>query len=274
MSDATAPPTLIPGLPTVDRTPVLVTGGTGTLGTAVVDELVRSGVPARMLVRTPGADREGVTQVVGDLRDDSGLADAVDGVQAILHLATDARHAEDVDVDGTRRLAMAALDGTPPRFVHMSIVGCWDNPLPYYRVKARAETVVVDSGLPHVIVRATQFHGLTQQVLAPRAGGISLAPKGLRVAPVDPVWVAKMLVDLALEDHLTAGPIELAGPEVLTAREIAVLTAHVRGVPLRRALALPTVGGVLKAFADGSNLPGPSARRGGATYAEWLAAHC
>ena len=273
MSDAAAPPTILPGLPTVGRRPVLVTGGTGTLGRAVVAELVHSQVPARVLTRgsSDGGAEADVSYVTGDLRDGSGLSEALDGVEAVIHCATDGRHAQDVDVDGTRRLALAALDAEPaPRLVHVSIVGCWDNPLPYYRAKAQAETVVIESGMPHTIVRATQFHALAAQYFGPYAAGIALAPKGLRMAPVDPEWVAKTLVDVALaEDHAT-GPIELAGPEVLSAREIAVLTAHVRGVKLRRSLAVPRVGGVLKAFANGSNLPGPDARRGGCTYASWL----
>lgn len=273
MSDATAPPTIVPGLPTVGRLPVLVTGGTGHLGRAVVAELVRSQVPARVLTRSNRADEPGVGHVVGDLRDGSGLPQALAGVQAVIHLATDPRHSDEVDVEGTRRLAMAALEGDPPRFVHMSIVGCWDNPVFYYRAKARAETVLVESGLPHTIVRATQFHHLVAQLFGPQPGGISFAPKDLRAAPVDPEWVAKTLVDIALADEPVPGPVELAGPEVLSAREIAVLTSHVRGVKLRRTVTVPPIGGVLKAFARGSNLPGPTARRGGATLATWLNAH-
>lgn len=270
MADATAPPTLIPGLPTVGRLPVLVTGGTGTLGRAVVAELVRSQVPARVLSRTAHERQAGVEFVAGDLRDGTGLRQALEGVQAVIHCATDGRHPQEVDVDGTRNLALAALDGNPPRVVHVSIVGCWDNPLPYYRAKAAAETVVVESGIPHTIVRTTQFHSLAASWFGPQPGGISLAPREVRIAPVDPDWVARTLVDCALLDEVVVGPLELAGPEILTAREVAVLTAHIRGVKLRRAVGLPSVGGVLKAFARGSNLPGPQARRGGRTFAAWL----
>lgn len=271
MSDATAPPTIVPGLPTVGRLPVLVTGGTGTLGRAVVAELVRSQVPTRVLSRVERPAEQGVMTFVGDLREGTGLAQALDGVSAVIHCASDPRHPHEVDVDGSRRLALAALEGTPPRLVHVSIVGCWENPLPYYRAKAKAETAVVESGLPHTIVRATQFHQLVAQWFGPR-GGISLAPKGLRFAPVDPEWVAKTLVDVALADDPVPGPIELAGPEVLSAREIAVLTSHVTGARLRRTIPVPSLGGVLKAFSRGSNLPGPNARRGGSTFASWLSA--
>ena len=272
MSDAALPPRILPGLPMAERRPVLVTGGTGTLGREVVAELVRSQVPVRLLSRRAGAD-EGpqVTRVVGDLRTGDGLAAALDGVHAVIHCATDGRHAEEVDVDGTRLLTLAMLEGDPPLLVHVSIVGCWDNPLPYYRAKAKAETVVVESGVPHTIVRATQFHSLVQMLNTPRAG-FGLSAKQLRFAPVDPAWVAKTLVDVALAEDAVPGPLELAGPEVLSGADVVRLTAHVRGAKLRRTFELPALGGVLKAFSRGSNLPGPSARRGGSTYAQWLTA--
>ncbi|GAB3578550.1 SDR family oxidoreductase [Calidifontibacter terrae] len=269
MSDAALPPPLLPGLPTLGRLPVLVTGGTGTLGREVVAELVRSQVPARVLSRSSGAKEPGVERVVGDLRTGDGLTEALQGVQAVIHCASDPRHPDEVDIDGTRRLTLAMLEGEPARLVHVSIVGCWDNPFPYYRAKAKAETIVIESGLPHTVVRATQFHSFVRTVCAPR-GGFGLSATQLRFAPVDPQWVARTLVDVALADDPVAGPLELAGPEVLSGADIARLTVHVRGGKLRRTFELPAVGGVLKAFSRGSNLPGPTARRGGSTYAQWL----
>ncbi|NHN54574.1 NAD(P)H-binding protein [Calidifontibacter sp. DB0510] len=265
MSQASVPPPLVTGLPMLGRPPVLVTGAAGTLGRDVVAELQRSQVPVRALAHT-SEPPEGVVTAPGDLTTGVGLAEAVTDIGAVIHCAT----GESVDVDGTRRLADAcAAQGV--RLVHVSIVGCWDNPLPYYRTKAQSETEVVASGAPHAIVRATQFHSLVRTLFGPRHG-VSVSSRGLRAAPCDTAWVARVLVDVALEDRLPVEPIELAGPEVLTAREIAVLTAHVTGEPLRRHLQVPAVGGIMRAFARGSNLPGPGARRGGRTYAAWLAA--
>lgn len=267
MSDPTAAPTFVPGLPGSQREPVLVTGGTGTLGRAVVAELQRSHVPARVLTRHTDACPGTVT---GDLRTGDGLDAALDGVVAVINCATDTHHGVEVDVDGTRRLTELAASDV--RFVHMSILGCWNNPLPYYRAKSASETVVIDSGLPHAIVRATQFHPFLAHLLTPKAG-VTTAPRGTRAAPIDPAFVARRLVDVTLGSDLPGRVVELAGPEILTARDAAILTAHTLGLHLRRHVSLPAIGGIARAFARGSNLPGPDAERGGCTYAEWLGDH-
>ena len=141
MSQATDPPPLIPGLPGIARPPVLVTGGTGRIGSQVVRELLGSGVPARVLTRSKGRSAPGAHEIEGDLSTGSGLPEAVDSVQAVIHCASDAKRSQDVDIDGTRRLcATLAEHNAQARLIHVSIVGCWDNPLPYYRAKAAAET--------------------------------------------------------------------------------------------------------------------------------------
>lgn len=272
MSDASLPPALLPDLPHLARQPVAVTGATGTLGCEVVAELVRSNVPVRALVRRTEPAQDGVTQVRGDLTTGEGLTELLDGVGAVIHCATDPSNAQAVDVEGTRRLAdEVAACPAPVRLVHVSIIGAVDNPRPYYRAKTQAETAVIGSGAQHCIVRAAQFHAFVHQVLQPRAG-FSMSSRQVRFAPVDPAWVAKGLVDVALADELPLDPVEIAGPEVLSAADIVTLISHVRGTKMRGAVRVPTIGSVLKSFARGSNLPGPDARRGGDTFAQWLAA--
>lgn len=256
------------------RQPVLVTGGTGTLGTEVVRALQERDVAVRVVTRRDPASMssdaagEQTQYVHADLVGGEGLAEAVDGVQAIVNLATDVMHPQDLDVPAARRLGeVAAANGV--RLVHMSIVGCWDNPLPYYRGKAAAETEVLRAGAECCIVRATQFHPLVALVVAPRLG-LSLAPADLRAAPSDPAWVARQIAGLAVAPDLP-DVAEYAGPEELSARDLAVLTAHIRGKRLRRHVTLPAVGGIARAFARGANLPDEHAQRGGRTYAEWLA---
>lgn len=272
MSQATDPPPLIPGLPGIARQPVLVTGGTGTIGSQVVQELLRSGVPTTVLTRSPGRSPGEIREIRGDLSTGAGLVDAVDSVQAVIHCASDPKRSQDVDIDGTRRLCSTLAEHNPDaRLIHLSIVGCWDNPLPYYRAKAAAETVVIDARRPHAIVRATQVHELVHRLVGSQFGGFGLGMRGLRFAPVDSSWLATQLVDLALDEKLPTEVIEYAGPETLSARELAVLTAHVEGRRTPRVVRLPAVGSTMRRFAEGSNLPGPDAIRGGATYGQWLA---
>ncbi|MBB2890718.1 SDR family oxidoreductase [Flexivirga oryzae] len=272
MSQATDPPQFVPGLPGLARQPVLVTGGTGTIGSQVVRELLRSGVSATVLTRSTGRAAPGSHEVEGDLGTGAGLAEAIDGVQAVIHCASDAKHTQEVDIAGTRRLCTALGEHNPQaRLVHVSIVGCWDNPLPYYRAKAAAETAVTDSGRPHVIARATQVHELVHRLVGSNLAGFGIGMRGLRFAPVDSAWLATQLVDLALDEKLRTGVTEYAGPETMSARELAVLTAHVEGRRTPHVVRLPAVGGTMRRFAEGSNLPAENAIRGGATYAQWLA---
>ncbi len=93
--------------------PVLVTGGTGTLGSAVVARLRDDGHQVRVASRHPGAGR-----VVVDLRSGAGVDGAVTGVDTIVHCAT-TNGAADVEV--TRTLVDGARRAGTPHLVFISI---------------------------------------------------------------------------------------------------------------------------------------------------------
>ncbi|MBZ4498092.1 NAD(P)H-binding protein [Dermacoccus sp. Tok2021] len=266
----TAAPILPPDVLGVGRAPVLVTGASGVLGRAVVEELRASSIPVRALVhRTPITD---VTCAVGDILTGAGLDEALPGVGAVIHCATDPSNAR-VDRDGTRNL-LRSLDAWAPgaHLVLPSIVGCWNNPLAYYRTKADTENLAESWSGRASIVRATQFHTLAHEVVSGAAARLTGAESRVRVSPVDPEWVARKLVDVALIRTSLATPLELAGPETFSLGELSTLTAHLESRRPVRSVQVPTLGGVLRSFARGTNLPGEQAKRGGRTYAQWLAA--
>lgn len=271
----TITPTQPPALPTdvfgVGRPPILVTGAHGVLGSAVIRELNESLIPSRAFVRSAKPTPAAAT-FHGDIATGAGLDEALDGVGAVIHCATDPRAPERVDVGGTRNL-LASLDAWAPtaHVVLPSIVGCWENPLGYYRAKADAENLVEGWAGRASIVRATQFHHLLRRAVSGRAAHVTGASTTIRCAPIDPDWVARKLVDVALMRLPLPLPIELAGPETLSLADYATLTAHLDSRRPRRALPLPTGWGSLKAFSHGSNLPAPTAQRGGAPYGTWLA---
>ena len=82
---------------------VLVTGGTGTLGRHLVPALRGAGHHVRVLSRTTGPD-----VVTGDLTTGAGLSAALDGMDVVVHAATDPVRARRVEVSGTTRLLDAA----------------------------------------------------------------------------------------------------------------------------------------------------------------------
>jgi uncharacterized protein YbjT (DUF2867 family) len=158
--------------------PILVTGGTGTLGRVLVERLRARGAMPRVLSRKQGEGR-----VVGDLATGDGLDVALAGARTILHLASspegDAAAAASL-IDAARRA------GTEPHLVFISIVGIDRIPLPYYRAKLEVERLVEASGLPWTVLRATQFPDLLVSLFGVLARSPVLpVAKGVAFQPVD-----------------------------------------------------------------------------------------
>ncbi|HEV2930205.1 MAG TPA: NAD(P)H-binding protein, partial [Propionibacteriaceae bacterium] len=208
-----------------------------------------------------------------DLRTGEGLRRVLQGVDVIVHAASHPVRYRKVDLDGTRRIIQILRDRSdPPHLVYISIVGCDRNPYPYYRAKYACELVLERSGLPVTVVRATQFHTLvTALARIFGRGPLSVQPQ-MSFQSCDTLWVADRMVETALAEpppgYLRAA--DLAGPERTTLGEAVDLVRQTEGKPLPRTITLPAVGGVLKAFAQGTNLPGPDAVIGGPGYREWL----
>jgi uncharacterized protein YbjT (DUF2867 family) len=76
-------------------TPILVTGGTGTLGRLVVRRLQDAGCNVRILSRRSHDSGDGVEFMTGDLATGEGIEAAVDGVETIVHLAGSSKGDED-----------------------------------------------------------------------------------------------------------------------------------------------------------------------------------
>src|SRR3954468_12848008 len=151
-------------------TTTLVTGATGTLGVPTVARLRAAGHDVRALSRCTGPGL-----LTGDLLTGAGIREAVTGVDTVLHLATGPRGRG--DVEAARTLLDAATAAGAPHLVLISIVGIDDIPLGYYRDKLAIERTVRESGLPHTILRATQFHSFVEALLtAQRRCPVLLAP--------------------------------------------------------------------------------------------------
>jgi uncharacterized protein YbjT (DUF2867 family) len=189
--------------------PILVTGGTGTLGRLVVAAFGEKGVPVRVLSRSPHARTDAVEFVVGDLETGAGITDAVAGTGTVVHLAS----AKKGDATTTDRLVRAAADAGVEHLVYISVVGVDRLPWGYFKEKLAAEQVVIAGPVPWTMMRATQFYEMIY------AGARRLAklpvvpvPRGFPVEPVDPADVADRLVELALGPPAGRVP-DLAGPE-------------------------------------------------------------
>lgn len=247
---------------------VLVTGASGVLGQAVVPRLEQDGHDVR---RTSRSARPG--WVRADLATGEGLAEAVAGVDAVVHLAsasTQYSKAGEVDVAGTRRLATAAERAGVRHFVYISIVGVDRIPFGYYRHKLAAEKVLQAGTVPWSILRATQFPQLVDERFLPLASrlGVLVADPGITVQLVDPRDVADRIAGL-----LAAGPSrrveDFGGPEVQTSEEI--VRAWLRATGKRRpVLSLRLPGKTSRAMREGA-LTTTAQPTGTRTWQEYLA---
>jgi uncharacterized protein YbjT (DUF2867 family) len=258
--------------------PILVTGGTGTLGRLVVARLRACGGDVRVLSRHSHASGDGIEYVTGDLRTGEGIDAAVDGVGTIVHCAGGATG----DAEKTENLARAALRAGAPHLVYISVVGTDRIPIvgfgrlpfSYFRSKLNAERVVAKSGLPWTTLRATQFYDLALMV-ARTLTKLPVVPvlARFRFQPVDTDEVAARLVELALGEPAGEVP-DLGGPRVY--RMVDLLRTYLRATHQRR-LAVPVwlPGKSARAFRAGGNLiperDAPEHAVGHRTWEEFLA---
>lgn len=261
-------------------TPILVTGGTGTLGRAVVSRLAERGSRPRVLSRRPRpvTDRSQHEWAVGDLTTGDGVADALSGVDIIVHCVanysfnlmapwTRGRTAQERATTATRNLLEIAPRFGGPHVIYISIVGIDRIPFGYYQAKLADEELIARSGLPYTILRATQFHDLIRLVFAGAAAVPVMLVPDCRLQPVATQDVAARLVELA--DTRPHGHVpDFGGPETRWAPELAesftrATGQHRRIVPTR----LP--GRMFDAVRKGANLTNEN--NGESTFADYLA---
>jgi uncharacterized protein YbjT (DUF2867 family) len=277
-------------LEVLSMTRILVTGGNGGLGRALVARLQKSGHTVRVMSRSPqpaGAnmtfapgragtmeDRPagappGVEWAQADLEAGSGLGPAVSDVAVIVHAATSPlRRAWQVDVAGTRRLLEAARAASVAHVVHVSIVGIDRIPFAYYQAKVAGEAVVREAGIPYTILRATQFHSLIDGMLKPLRGWpIALTFTDFKFQPIDTGEVADRLCETVTRPPSGLLP-DMGGPEVLSLGEMARIWFAAQG-KRARLIGLPLPGAVGHAFRNGYNTC-PDHRDGTVTWAEWV----
>ncbi|WP_438855902.1 SDR family oxidoreductase [Agromyces sp. M3QZ16-3] len=223
--------------------PVLVTGGTGSLGRAVVRQLRARGDEVRVLSRSGAPDT-----VRGDLETGEGVEAALEGVGAVMHLATTNRD----DTEITRRLVRLAEHSGRPRMLYSSIVGIDRIPLAYYGGKRASERMIAESRLRWTTLRATQFHNFVETLFSvQRFSPVVFAP-AFSFQPVSVDDVAGRLIELLDDDVLGIAP-DIGGPEVRTARDLARAWLAARGAR-RPTAAFRLPGTRFEAFRSGANL--------------------
>ena len=233
---------------------VAVVGATGFVGSHVVPRLAGAGMRVIAISRE-GTRRRGWTDAVdaraADVSTGRGLAAALEGANAVVHLVAIARETggrtfEQVNVRGTERVVEAAIAADIRRFVHLSALGViGDRKLAYLSSKWRGEELVRGSGLDWVVLRPSLLFGpgdgffsLVRTTLRWWSPGIVAIP-GRGDARFQPLAVTDLAiaVERSTVDDERAGAIyELGGPQHVTYREIVEEVMRVTGM---RRLKLP-----------------------------------
>lgn len=257
---------------------VLVAGGTGFVGTALVTELTDRGHAVSVLARSPDEAElpTGVDRIALDLTsaDAATLREAVAGHDAVVNLVAlsplfTPRGGPDshrtVHLGGTEALVTAAEAAGVARFVQLSALGADPEGATHYiRAKGQAERIVRESSLDWVLVRPSvvfgeggEFLDFTRLLTTPYVTGLP----GGGATRFQPIWVgdlAPMLADCVDDTSRVGETYELGGPQVLTLADVArqVYAAEgrsLRVVPIPMGLAKLglTIGGRVPGFPMG-----------------------
>lgn len=252
---------------------IAVVGGTGTLGSALVEGLLARGERVRILSRRPpaslatGCEHLSVDLSATDGGRPGGLASALEGVRTVVDAANNSTRPGPVMLDGSERLIAACGATGVGHFVGVSIVGCEKVGLSYYKAKTRQEQLVQGSPVGWSLLRATQFFELIDSAFASSAK-FGLLPGGS--APLQPIAAATVAAELAsitLDEPLT-GIRQIAGPRSETLGDLANQWKRAAG---RRGavLPLPLIGRTGRALAAGA-FTLPAGVGCGQSFQEWL----
>lgn len=189
---------------------IAITGGTGFVGSALIERAIRAGRHVRALTRRDQPAREGVTWVAGSLDDRESLIALAQGADAVIHVAgvvnaADAAGFTAGNVDGTRRMLDAARSAGVTRFIHVSSLSARAPDLSRYgRSKAEAERLVTASRLAFTIVRPPAVYGPgdmeMRDLFRLAARGVALLPPKGRLSVIEVSDLARLLLALGLSD--------------------------------------------------------------------------
>lgn len=239
---------------------ILLLGGTGFVGHALVQRLTKAGHRVKVLTRNREAHRDllvhpEVEVVTANVHDESVLQQQAMGMDVVINLVgilNESGHSGDgfrkAHVELTRHAVDAACKAHVPRYLHMSALGADRNAASHYqRTKAEAETLVLarEHDIAVTVFRPSVIFGEGDSLTTRFAKLLAMVPlvfplacPKARFAPVYVCDVAEAFAR-ALDNANTHGrKFDLCGPEVKTLQEIVEYICRVQGRS-KRILPLP-----------------------------------
>ncbi len=227
---------------------ILVTGGTGFIGRALVRQLTYAGYPVRLLIRpshqSPQLPKGVPVEVaVSSLTDRRGLRSAMVGVDIVYHLAGaesrgPGRGLLEVDIRGTQAVSQVAADVGVKRLFYLSHLGAdRASAYPVFKAKAIAEEHLRRSGVGATILRTSIIYGQGDAFTSGLAyllrniPLVFLVPEDGRTL-LQPLWVEDLATCMfwALDNETTRNQtISIGGPEYLSLNDIVRLVMEATG---------------------------------------------
>lgn len=218
---------------------ILLTGGTGQVGRALLPRLQAAGHDVRCLVRpsrhTPHLPANVPVQLaLGRVEDERAIRGALAGVEVVVHLASAEWRGHrgnlvTTDVEGTRLLATAAAEAGVKRMLYVSHLGAdRASGYPVLKAKGIAEEFIRQSGVPHLILRSAPIFGPEDRFTNVIAMLVRLAPGALLLpsegrTTLQPLALQDLVTCLEwglLNPELTGRTITVGGPDMFTVREL------------------------------------------------------
>ncbi len=213
---------------------ILVTGGTGTVGSKVIDELLHRGVKVRALIRKQSAAKlpAGVETLVGDLLDPVSVKKALQGVDKLYLLVAvvpDELTQGLIAVDLAKRLKLQQI------VYHSVFKAEAFKDVPHFASKVAVENALHEFDLPFTIVRPNYFYqnDLALKDAIAKAGlyPVPLGTTGISAVDVGDIAEAAAIA-LTGDGHL-GKTYNLVGPDILSGDGVASIWSKLLGKPIR-----------------------------------------
>jgi uncharacterized protein YbjT (DUF2867 family) len=240
---------------------IVVVGGTGLIGSQVVALLCDKGHDA-----VAAAPSTGVDTLTGE-----GLAEALKGADVVVDVSNspsfDTEPALDFFTRSARNLFAAEKEAGVRHHVVLSIVGVDQVPgYGYYEAKVAQENAVRGSGVPHSIVRATQFFEFVAPVMNMSTEGTQVRLPSTRLRPIASADVAAAVAEAA-QGEPSNGIRNIAGPEVHRLDRLGELTLAAK--PDGRTVVTDETAGLFAGMPDVLTGDG-TAHLASTRYEEWV----
>ncbi len=215
---------------------LFLAGGTGFVGTALLEALLRQGLSVRCLARDQqkalSLKEKGIEPHIGDITDRDSLKDALKGVDTVVHLVGIMEGSpadfKRIHVDGTENLINEALRAGVKLFFYQSALGASiKGDTAYEKTKAMAEEIVISSGIPYIIFRPSliigRWDGFTKKLMTLIKNLPIIPVPGDGRARFQPLYIedwVRVFLRAVIEQKVKNRIFEIGGPEHLTYNEI------------------------------------------------------